>query len=378
MVRVGSFQHSVFFLALDIYSSTGGLQNFNKRVVKVIEGMCSSGQLSNGIVLTKNDSVGDVPLHERISFNAYNRMPLRFVYDFLFAKAPMDLVLVGHINLLPMAVLRKFFNRRLKIVLFAHGVEVWNQPKFRKRRFYEPYLLKSVDVVCTVSSFTRRIMQEEFSLKGDRFHHLPNAVDYIDDAAPMDKQENSVLSVTRLAEHDRSKNIDAVIRAIALLKSQGFFVHYYVVGSGSIRDELEALAREIGVLDLVKFLGRVSDDELSRCYRVADAFVLPSSKEGFGIVFLEAWLRKLPVICGTDDAAQEFVEHGVNGFVVDHRDIAGLANHIRVLVEETVDAKRMGQNGYDKVMRMYLMESFRENLQDLIVTVCRPDETSRA
>jgi glycosyltransferase involved in cell wall biosynthesis len=139
-----------------------------------------------------------------------------------------------------------------------------------------------------------------------------------------------------------------------------------VVGEGPLKSELASLARELAVGERVEFLGRISDGRLAEAYAQACLFAMPSSKEGFGIVFLEAWLHGLPVICGTQDAAVEIITDGVDGFAVNPWDIETLAAKIAILLADPDMAAAMGLAGADKVRSRYLMGHFKGNLEKLI------------
>jgi phosphatidylinositol alpha-1,6-mannosyltransferase len=92
------------------------------------------------------------------------------------------------------------------------------------------------------------------------------------------------------------KGHDRVISAISNLVARGHDICYVVVGEGADRIRLEALARDAGVSERVRFLGRVGLQTLVEIYRMADLFVMPSTGEGFGVVFLEAMASGTPVL----------------------------------------------------------------------------------
>lgn len=106
--------------------------------------------------------------------------------------------------------------------------------------------------------------------------------------------------------------------------------------------------------------------KLETAYAKATVFALPSSKEGFGIVYLEAWQHRLPVICSSKGAAKEIVEDGVDGFVVDPEDIGLLADRLKFLLSDPERAKAMGESGRRKVEAHYLDPAFRRNLDGII------------
>ena len=97
-----------------------------------------------------------------------------------------------------------------------------------------------------------------------------------------------LLTVGRLHGGERYKGHDRILRALPDLTAEFSEIIYVVAGDGDDRARLERLACRVGVHRHVRFLGRVEDDDLADLYRAADLFVLPSTGEGFGIVFLEA------------------------------------------------------------------------------------------
>jgi glycosyltransferase involved in cell wall biosynthesis len=128
-----------------------------------------------------------------------------------------------------------------------------------------------------------------------------------------------LVTVCRLS--DARKNVDVVLRALALLESR-FSFRYTIVGDGEFRPELEALCRSLNLSDRVRFVGRVSDADLHRHLASGDLFVLTSgvsltSFEGFGIVYLEANACGVPVLAARCGGAVEAVEEGVSGWFVE-------------------------------------------------------------
>ena len=107
-----------------------------------------------------------------------------------------------------------------------------------------------------------------------------------------------------------------MIAAISSLVAKGHDICYVVVGEGADRIRLEALARDAGVSERVRFLGRVGLQTLVEIYRMADLFVMPSTGEGFGVAFLEAMASGTPAL-GLDFAgARDALADGQLGTAV--------------------------------------------------------------
>jgi glycosyltransferase involved in cell wall biosynthesis len=136
------------------------------------------------------------------------------------------------------------------------------------------------------------------------------------------------LTVCRLSEE--RKNVDLVLRALAILKDR-FEFEYTIAGEGTLRPALERLADTLGLGECVRFAGRVSDAALRDLYARADLFVLaasivPGSHEGFGIVYLEAAASGVPSLAARLAGAAEAVAEGRSGFFVEQPDVASISH----------------------------------------------------
>jgi len=89
--------------------------------------------------------------------------------------------------------------------------------------------------------------------------------------------------------------------------------------------EAGRLVRQLGLSDSVRFHGFCQDDDLVKVLRTSHLICMPYAYEGFGIAILEAMAFGLPAICSRDGAAGETISHGANGFLLDPRDLRGLA-----------------------------------------------------
>lgn len=142
------------------------------------------------------------------------------------------------------------------------------------------------------------------------------------------------------AFHDY-KGLEVLLEALAVFGTDA--PRLVVGGDGDRREDYEVAAREAGVADRVRFVGRLSAADLTTAYNCADAFVLPSTdadQEGFGLVLLEALACGVPVVC-TDvvGVAGDVREHSL-GAVVEPDDPRALADAIERVVEAPFDADR--------------------------------------
>ncbi len=151
----------------------------------------------------------------------------------------------------------------------------------------------------------------------------------------LDPDRPTVVAVSRLVPR---KGFDLLLDAMALLELDARLV---IAGDGRDRRRLEARAERLGLRSRVRFLGRVSDEDLPAVYRSGDVFVMMCRErwggleaEGFGIVFLEAAACGVPSVAGRSGGSHEAVVEGETGFVIDPDDVTLLAQTLeRVLLD---------------------------------------------
>jgi len=116
-----------------------------------------------------------------------------------------------------------------------------------------------------------------------------------------------------------------------------------IVGDGPDRARLEQKAQLLNIADRVIFAGRISEEEKADHYRLADIYVMPSSGEGFGIVYLEAMACGIPVIGSKIDGSRDALRNGRLGILVNPTDGAELCEAIlRTLAEKSTGDRRHG------------------------------------
>ncbi|MGQ9866415.1 MAG: glycosyltransferase family 4 protein [Pseudanabaenaceae cyanobacterium] len=173
-----------------------------------------------------------------------------------------------------------------------------------------------------------------------------------------------LLTVARLAARERYKGVDRVLQVLPQLLPQVPDVYYLVAGKGDDLPRLQALAASLGVSDRVRFAGFVPDGELPDLYRLCDVFVMPSTGEGFGIVFLEALASGKPVIGGNRDGTTEALAHGRLGTLIDPEDPAAL---LQALVDalQTADQPEAPHQRRQRAIETFGPDRFRQRLAEI-------------
>jgi phosphatidylinositol alpha-1,6-mannosyltransferase len=183
-----------------------------------------------------------------------------------------------------------------------------------------------------------------------------------------------IVTVSRLVER---KGQDKVIEAMPAILDAVPDAVYMVVGDGPDRPRLEGMALRLGIEDQVIFVGSVPYDEAPSFYSASNVFAMPNREmpgdfEGFGIVFLEANARRLPVIGGRSGGAQHAVADGVSGFLVDPLDASDIARRLIELLHDPGLAKRLGENGRRRVEAQFSWDRSAGQVRSIIseVAIC--------
>jgi D-inositol-3-phosphate glycosyltransferase len=151
---------------------------------------------------------------------------------------------------------------------------------------------------------------------------------------------------------ERLKGVEIAIRALALLRDRDHDDLRLIVlgedsrdGDESEKERLKAVASALGLRDRVDFLGSVAHHELPYFYAAADALVMPSYSESFGLVALEAQACGRPVVASGVSGLRSVVRDEVSGYLIDGDDPAVYAERIGRLLADPELAQQMGRRG---------------------------------
>jgi phosphatidylinositol alpha-1,6-mannosyltransferase len=281
---------------------------------------------------------------------------------------PYDLLIVGVADFGVLLAVPKLLRRRAPILTIVHGLEVWNPLPAVHRA-----ALTHVDRILSVSDYTAREIVKRHGADANKIVVVPNPLDpqFVLAAEAFlagggETHASSVLCIARMNRIDAEKGIETLIRAVAQLAGRAPDLRCIIVGDGEDRLRLQRLADSLGVDGVVRFAGRVSDTELHSYLAGTEVLALPSRKEGFGIVFLEAMQYGKPVIGGAHGGTPEVIADGVNGLLVEYGNIPGLAASLEQLLTDEPRRRAMGDAGRLMVREQFNHDRFRISIETLL------------
>lgn len=366
---------SVLLLLPGAFSGVGGIEMYNRQLIRAFLEL--GGEQSFQVrTLVMNDRTADVDdryvPRGALSPRGFSRRGWAFGASALWEsiRARPDVIVFGHVHFASLAPVFRILSPRSRHWHLVHGIEVWSPLSSAIRRG-----LALADLVLSVSAYSRNELEKNGGVPPERIRLLPCSLDSVWQAqysprpawsgAPHHSRP-TLLTVARLSAAERYKGVDSVVRALPEVVKAVPDVLYDVVGEGDDMPRLEALARDLGVADHVRFHGRQWPDQLAAAYRVCTLFVMPSSHEGFGIVFLEAALFGKTSVAGRHGGSPEVVEDGVTGLLVEREDVPGLAIALVRLLTDERERERMGDAARRRLSERFTYGTFREKLRAYI------------
>jgi len=312
-------------LAPELFAGEGGITRILRLYLKAL---CDLAPPGDGVrFLSLNDgpvAPGELARYAGPSLKGgetCRRRKIAFTRRALQLAPRSDRIICGHVAQLPVAWLATRWGRRPPYYLVAHGIEVWRAFSPLERR-----ALQGAERILCVSDYTRRQVRAHCPLAPERLVVLPNALDPFlpppaarpPDPAPV------ILTVSRLSLEDNYKGIGHLIAALPAVARALPEVRLRVVGRGDGLPSLQAQARRLGVADRVDFAGYRSDPELQAELDRCRLFALPSQKEGFGLVYLEAMAHGRPCLGARAGGAPEVITPET-GLLVEYGEVAQVA-----------------------------------------------------
>jgi glycosyltransferase involved in cell wall biosynthesis len=281
----------------------------------------------------------------------------------------------SHINLAVVGLLIKLIHPQTKLLLQAHGIEVWGNQSFIKKLF-----LKNADFILAVSEFTRNKIIKKHEIEPSKCLIFPNSLDpYFNIIANPElkkslkskyhiQNEHQVLiTLTRLASSEKYKGYDKVIHALYQLHKKGKKFKYLILGKYDPL-EFERISQLINSLNLqnqVILCDFIEDHEISSYFELADVFIMPSQKEGFGIVFIEAMACGLPVIAGNLDGSVDALKNGTLGTLINPNDENAIINAIENFKSHPLSSDK--ELLKSQIQQSFGYPSYRKKLEKLLL-----------
>lgn len=261
------------------------------------------------------------------------------------------------------------FSRRIglkpRFVMSIYAPKVHTFPRSRGE-LVTAISCHSADLVFSLSDFSKQDISTAYRIAPSKIQVTYAGVDSSFFAAlpsrpHADTPHLSLLYSGRLNGPRQQKGIDVLLRSLPLVVRHHDVV-LNIIGTGPRLEQHTALAEELNVHRYVNFFGFIEHDKMPAYYAQADLFILPSRRESFGLVLVEAMACGVPVVATTAGAIPEVVEHGVTGLLVPPDDPEALAGAMNSLLSDPNRMKAMGARGKQRVEKYFTWDKVAERV----------------
>jgi asparagine synthase (glutamine-hydrolysing) len=333
-------------LVTDAFGGLGGIAKFNRDFLTALS---EHERIQEVIVLPRLMPRNPEPTPAKVrTISAALGGKFRYlaaIWDLAFTLRRLDdaelMIFCGHINLLPAAAFAKLICHGT-LHLTIYGIDSWKP----LRNVAIRASLRFIDGFISISRVTKRRFEHWTHFRCDQGLILPCSVDMgLFTPGPPSRDlieryglegRKVLMTFGRLESKERYKGFDEVLEILVRLQQKTGDFAYIICGDGPDRGRLINKARRLG-FDVVEpgssasrdgnnrgtprvvFTGGIPEREKADHYRLANVYVMPSSGEGFGIVFLEALACGVPVIGSKADGSREALREGKLGLLVDPR-----------------------------------------------------------
>lgn len=367
---------NILFLYFQAFSFTGGIQKFNRSFLKALNEITEEQGLHLS-AYSSHDTVTNPDYFPAKKLTGFGRRRLTFTLASVAKGLFSKVVILGHINLGIIGCWIKRIKPSQKLVLIAHGIEVWQTQKR-----YKQQILELADEIWAVSQYTKEEMiRNNPFIQPEKVKVFPNTIDpyfklpvtfdkpaYLQERYNIQPDAKVIIAVTRLVRTEKFKGYDLVFKVLGSLIEKGHNIVYILGGKWDAEEKarIDGLLKQYKINNHVILTGFIKDDELKDHYLLADAFVMPSKKEGFGIVFIEALACGLKVIAGNKDGSVDALLNGELGMLINPDDDTQLEAAIKTTLYHSNSQPQMLQQ---KVVNAFGFNQYKQRLSERIKSV---------
>lgn len=363
----------IVFYYLSAFDYVGGIEKFNRSFIKALTDLNDNKHCDLNI-LSAYDSKVDERYGSKTQFKGFSKSRIKSAISAIKYSRTANICILGHINLGIVGILIKILYPKCRLIIICHGIEIWGRLPFLKK-----LALKKADKILAMSNYTRNHIIYHNHILPEKVEILHNTIDpyFIlpgvesKPAGLLTKYNLSgnqpvILTISRLSFTEKAKGYDTVISSMPQILKDHPDAIYLLCGRYD-NLEIERLQQHIkatGVEKNVIIAGFLNEEEVADHYRLADVFVLPSKKEGFGIVFLEALICGTRVIGGNQDGTMDALRNGLFGTLVNPNSVNEIATAISA--ELKMEPSRNASIITNNVLSEFGFKKFKGKVENII------------
>lgn len=248
----------------------------------------------------------------------------------------------------------------------------WLKDLFKKNT------LKKIDKIITVSENNAKIIQQLYPKHAEKIQVIHNGIDTTWWQSQLLRfsnkdlkkikiekffaKEDTLIIITVAELHER-KGLEYLIRSIPLIVEDFSNTKLVIVGEGPNRKNLETIVEKLKIKHLVTFMGRQKN--VPKLLKSSNIFALPSKREAFGLVNLEAMLTPLPIVASKVGGIPEIIKDGETGILVESENSHALAAAIKTLIADSGKRNEMANAGQKRALEHFDAKKMAEEYEQV-------------
>ncbi len=210
--------------------------------------------------------------------------------------------------------------------------------------------------VITVSQYNKNYMAEKFAIAPEKIEviHCGIKPELFNAGGRSGNAQPRILSIARLHP---IKGVEYLIRACKILKDKNIRFSCHIIGDGELREECDNLIEQMGLHGAVRLEGAQPAEEVRRQLAVSDIYVNSSLCEGLSVSIMEAMASDLAVVASNVTGIAELIEDGVNGYLVEPKNAAALAEAMERCINDPKKRAGMGRISRKRIETDFALET---------------------
>lgn len=257
----------------------------------------------------------------------------------------------------------KLFKKKTIIHMHNHGVKDEKHSRF-KHRIYR-FIFKNSEVILLSD---RLIPDIEDFVNPKQIHICANGIEEINPDIPLTGKEKLPVRILFLSNLMQAKGVFQLLKACRLLQEENLGFECVFAGNEAdiTRRDFEEKAAQLQISSRVRFLGPRYGSDKIREFTKADIFVLPTLKDVFPLVLLEAMQFSLPVVASCEGGIPEIIHEGENGFLVPKGNVNLLFKRLKTLIENPGLRQDFGTAGNRLFKAQYTATAFENRMLNIL------------
>lgn len=341
----------------------GGVSTYVNEVIKYQTNTSNMEEVF--LMMSEYNSEKELPLvKENVLLYKYERSPKFFIkaikqiFNYIDQINP-DIVHIhstfaGFFVRFPLFFKRKKF----KVVYCSHGWAFLMDTIPLKQKIYsliERVLSIKTDLIVNISQYEHD-KSLEYKLPEDKSVVIHNGISLNEGTKTRPgniELESTKINLLFVGRFDRQKGLDILLEFFREYSLSN--INLYVIGAEVLSDQ-----QTVPYSHNVKMLGWINNKEIDEYYKLADAIIVPSRWEGFGLVATEAMKNKKPVIASNRGALPEIVKDGETGFIFNLDDLSSLHNILQNI--DKAQLEKMGDQAYQRFQDKFTSQIMNEKI----------------